>query len=403
MQRPDFSAGVFASVTETLALWLARGWQSVSAEVQTWDETDWNAAAWVAYWQGGIPRWVERLDEASVGQDYILPYLREVAAFSHERTRRMLDATQELIMGLRALGIEAIPLKGARLAPFYYQPPSLRPFGDVDVLIRPGDVQDACAWMEAHGYTFYSRSVEDVVYLRGARLNEVWHPDNVHPIELHFRLREEFGGAGLTWDLSDDAWRESTKQSYLQTEALLVSPIFLLRHLCAHTTSDIFIRRGKLQQLEDIARVARTFAVTDWQMFARSIPKSRARFVHPALVLTARYYDEVIAAEVLRELYMNLTDKLRAWVDGLTLAAASESNLESRSGIGFSLAQLLTETPSEQARAMFVSLCPPRWNLMKRYPRLAASPFYPLCYVLLNLDRAWHIARKAWERGAITV
>jgi hypothetical protein len=395
MQRPDLPAEIFASATETLALWLARGWGSVSAEVVVWDESHWHAAVWVAYWQGAIPRWVERLDEIKDLTGFgNLSGLNEVAAFSHERTRRMLNDTQELIVGLHALGIEAIPLKGARLAPFYYQPLGLRPFGDVDVLIRPNDVKRACVWMEAHGYTFYSRSEEDVVYLRGARRSEVWHPDNVHPVELHFRLREEFGGAGLAWDLSEDAWRESTRQPYLQTEARLVSPIFLLRHLCAHTSSDIFIRRGKLQQLEDLARVARTFTAADWQAFARSVPKSRARFVFPALALTARYYEDVIAADVLHALRANLTDKLRAWVDDLTLAAVSESNLASRSGIGLSLAHVLTETRGEELHALYTSLFPPRWNLMKRYPRLAASPFYPLCYALLNLDRAWHILAK---------
>jgi hypothetical protein len=86
--------------------------------------------------------------------------------------------------------------------------------------------------------------------------------------------------------------------------------------------------------------------------------------------------------------------KLRAWAAGLTLAAASESNLTSRSGLGVPLARLLAESPAETTRALSASLLPPRWNLMKRYPRLAASRFYPLCYVLINADRAWHMLSR---------
>jgi hypothetical protein len=253
-------------------------------------------------------------------------------------------------------------------------------------------VPRAATWAEAHGFTFYSRSEEDVVYLRGGRMAEVWHPDNVHPVELHFRLREEFGGAGLTWDFGDDAWRGAVRQQYLGTVANLVAPVFLLRHLCAHTTSDIFIRRGKLQQMEDIARVARTFTPADWCVFVSGTPPARARFVVPALALTARYYLESIPAAVLETLRGMLKPRLRAWVDGLALAAVSESNLDSRSGLGISLSRLIAETPAETSRALVTSLLPPRWNLMKRYPRLAASPLFPLCYVLLNADRAWQMA-----------
>lgn len=89
-----------------------------------------------------------------------------------------------------------------------------------------------------------------------------------------------------------------------------------------------------------------------------------------------------------------LKPRLRDWVDALTLAAASESNLDSRSGIGIPLATLLSERSSERWQALRTSLLPPRWNLMKRYPRLAASPFYPLCYVLLNVDRSVQVSKK---------
>jgi hypothetical protein len=52
---------------------------------------------------------------------------------------------------------------------------------------------------------------------------------------------------------------------------------------------------------------------------------------------------------------------------------------------------MLAGSRAERVRMWLRSLFPRRWNLVKRYPRLAASPFYPLCYVLIDLDRAWHL------------
>ena len=400
MDRPDLPAEIFAAVTETLALWLARGWTPVAADVSAWSAAHWRAAQWVAYWQAATPLWVEALHEANIPASQYPAGIVEVAALSRARTESMLSELQALIAGLRAKGVELAPLKGARVAPFYYQPMTLRALGDIDVLVRPADLPRASAWLEAHAYTFYSRSSEDIVYLHGTRASEAWHPDNVRPLELHFRVREEFGGAGLTWDMSDALWQSATKRPYLQTETYLIAPALLLCHLCAHTSSDMFIRRGKLQQLADIAHVAGTLTRDDWQRFMRQIPAARARFVIPALALTARYYFDLIPADVLSALREPLTPRLRAWCDGATLAAVSESNLEARDGIGLPLARLLATSHRETGRAVLRSLLPPRWNLVKRYPRLAASPFYPICYLLLNVDRGRQITRRLLRPGA---
>ena len=394
MYCPSLPQSTFDSVTETLALWVARGGAAVQADVQRWAHSDWQVALWVAYWQGAMPLWAARLDEAGPVDAEARTFVENIADLSAARTARMLDAVQEIIVGLQERGIEIAPLKGARLAPFYYQPAVLRPMGDIDLLVRRPDLDAACDWMQAHGYLFYSRSEEDVVYLRGSRLAEVWHPDNVHPVELHFRLREEFGGAGLGWEMETEAWKDAQRRPYLGVETRLLSPAFLLRHLCAHASSDLYIRRGKIQQLEDIARVARSLSADDWRDFTLGLSSSFARFLLPALSLAARYYETAIPETILEQMRSQVKPKLRAWAGGLTLAAASESNLTSRSGLGVPLARLLAESPAETTRALSASLLPPRWNLMKRYPRLAASRFYPLCYVLINADRAWHMLSR---------
>ena len=62
-------------------------------------------------------------------------------------------------------------------------------------------------------------------------------------------------------------------------------------------------------------------------------------------------------------------------------------------GLGFALARRLARTPSERLRMWLRSIFPRRWNLSKRYPRLSASPLWPICYLLLNGDRLYHVLR----------
>jgi hypothetical protein len=74
------------------------------------------------------------------------------------------------------------------VAPIYYPDPSLRPLGDVGILIHEKDIPGGQEGLERLGYTFYSRSAKDYVYIRGSRKKNVWASDNVHPVEIHFRL-----------------------------------------------------------------------------------------------------------------------------------------------------------------------------------------------------------------------
>lgn len=394
--RPALPDALITSVTEALACWLPSG--DALLAPRDWGRDEWLAAEWIAYWQNAIP-W---LHDCAAKSGMLMPdsareSLASIAALSRERTVRMLDAAVELIDALRAAGVEAVPFKGALLAPLVYADPALRPLADLDVLIPERDVAKGLAVLERLGYTYYSRSAEDFVYLRGTRRSNVWHPENVQPVELHFRIREEY--AGLAYDLTDAVWSSAEKHPYWRgSEALAPSRPVLLHHLCAHMTSDLLIQRGKLMEIGDLQIVASRMTQEDWNSFLSAAPSHGVRFVYPALAVTDRYAPGAVPKAVLSALATHLAPALREWCTRVTLAEASESNPRSRSGIGLGMARMLTGSRAERARMWLRSLFPRRWNLVKRYPRLAVSPFYPLCYVLINLDRAWHILKMRLVR-----
>ena len=61
-------------------------------------------------------------------------------------------AARELAAALAARGREALFLKGYVLASEYYPSPELRPFGDLDVLVRPEGIKEAEEVLHALGY-----------------------------------------------------------------------------------------------------------------------------------------------------------------------------------------------------------------------------------------------------------
>ena len=68
-----------------------------------------------------------------------------------EQVLRLEQAALAASEVLEAAGVRHLLLKGAALATAVYADPSLRPFGDVDLLLEPGRFGDAIAALRAAG------------------------------------------------------------------------------------------------------------------------------------------------------------------------------------------------------------------------------------------------------------
>jgi len=220
----------------------------------------------------------------------------------------------------------------------------------------------------------------------------------VQPVELHYHVREEY--AGLAYNVAPLLWESAQMGTLWQDhQAPLPTHEALLQHVCAHATSDMLIQRGKLMQLLDIKVVAQRMSDEAWQRFLHDAQANHARFIYPALALAKRYALAPVPPQVLDTLQSQCPAALGAWVERSTMADVSESNPRLRDGIGLELAALLADSPAEKGRMWARSLFPRRRNLTKRYPRLSDSVAWPLCYVILNIDRLYHVIRKATKRS----
>ena len=395
--RPDLPDEQLATVTNTLAHWLPASGGDTA--VSSWTLAEWEAAEWVVYWQNSLPWLVARCQQAGIEvPEPVNGRLQTISTASRERTRLMLAACTEIVAAFRQVGIEVMLLKGAALSALYYPDPLLRTLADLDLLIKPKDLaasQDIM--LNQLGYRYYSRSAEDEVYLRGERKQNIWAPDNVHPVEIHFALREEYAGIGF--ELAEIMWQESGERPYWQeTTARIPHLPSLLLHVCAHTSSDWLIQRGRLMHIDDIGKLCAHMQPSDWQKLSQLVTPRTARFIYPALAFVGKYTPLAIPDSVIKSLREECPAALLTWLAQAELADVSESNATSRSGLGLQIAQRLSRSKADRLRFWLRSIFPRRYNLAKRYPKLVETAVWPLAYLLINLDRFGHLTKKIWAK-----
>ncbi|MBK8901510.1 MAG: nucleotidyltransferase family protein [Anaerolineaceae bacterium] len=394
--RPNLPQENLARVTNTLARWLPGSVDDTA--VSHWTTAEWEAAEWVVYWQNALPWLAVRVYEAGITlPEEVNGRLQTLNTASRARSRCMLDACTEIMAAFRQAGIQTVLLKGAVLAPFLYPDPLQRPLADLDLLIHPQDMAASREIMlKQLGFHYYSRSAEDEVYLRGERQANIWAPDNVQPVEIHFALREEYAGIG--YELAEVMWAESEERPYWQgTTARIPNPAALLLHVCAHTTSDWLIQRGRLMHINDIRQLCAYMQPADWQKFGQLMRPSSARFIYPALAFVGKYTPLAIPGDMLYSLRENCPPALLDWLAQTELADTSEANPTNRSGLGLEIARRLARSRLDVARFWLRSVFPRRYNLAKRYPKLVETPFWPLGYLLINLDRVQHMVGKFYR------
>jgi hypothetical protein len=171
----------------------------------------------------------------------------------------------------------------------------------------------------------------------------------------------------------------------------------LLLHVCAHTTSDLLIQRGRLMHIDDIGKLCARMQPEDWHTFGRLVQPGTARFIYPALAFVGKYTSLPVPESITNALRANCPSALLTWLEQTELADASESNPTNRSGLGLEIAQRLSRSRLDMFRFWLHSFFPRRFNLAKRYPRLIETPIWPLAYILINFDRVKHLLLKSFS------
>lgn len=322
-------------VTERLARELA----SPSQSAPDWSESEWTIARAVAALHGISPLLSRSL--AWQGPSTWTAFLDEQRAHTRARHWRIQKLLLSIDQEARETGVAATALKGAALHQLGLYEAGDRPMADVDLLVRPADVERTAALLASLGFrqsaeTWKEREFMPVDDAVAAQMGE--HTANSLKIELHERICEKLP-LYLT-DVSESIFPPSPTAGLNDYP----SNASLMRHLLLHAAGSMAFQALRILQLHDIARLAGRMSDADWREMTRSSPPhARMWWAYPPLELTSRYYEAVIPERVLEALKDDCRFVLRAWGAKKSLVDVSLSYLWVKAFPGIEWSQSLGE------------------------------------------------------------
>ena len=262
----------------------------------------------------------------------------------------------ELLVACSESHIDLLVLKGPALAETVYPRPSLRLFGDLDVLVRASEISPARALLESLGYTPEPRQWEDLVQGRYCQTNFFKHPERgAVVVELHTELINNPFFFGVV-RLDAGVWERAEAACLAGEAARVLGPEDQVLHLCLHLACHY---GAAPRSLRDIDQVCRARAL-DWPLLVDITRRSRASAAcFAGLFACADLLGTPVPASALDALAPRFG---RGLLERLTIARAADIGQERTEWLRFPLLWLLLETSGARWNALRHVFVPsPRW------------------------------------------
>lgn len=241
------------------------------------------------------------------------------------RANRIQTAMRGLVGELNARGVTPGVIKGFHTARAYFPEPGTRPFFDVDLIVRPGEIAVVREVMRAQGFREgdghsrpYKRTWDAPDNDGRIRSYDYWHAGNDWNVEVYdavsfdylngqgTRLRE-LATLEMTWHSPDGVCRVAAEP---QVIALLA----------VHASGELYSSRLlRLVEMVFVIRADAERGSLDWRGVADFLDATRAtRFAYPALRLVDQLVPGVVDASLLRASEVASTNRTRRVVAGFT-------------------------------------------------------------------------------------
>lgn len=213
-------------------------------------------------------------ESSEAGDTNVVTYMRAVAA-----ARVLSDL-------LRINSVRHLIIKGPVLVDRLYSDPRLRPFGDLDVLIAPGQFQCAVDVLDGGGFELIDKNWELLIAEGRSQLH--FRSQRGIVVDLHWHLLNRASvRAGFNIDTASLLSR-SRVFDLAGSEVAILSAEDQLLHLCVHA---VLSPEEKELRYRDIALATRLDS-PDWELFAQRATEWRARqSVGLALLRSERMFD----------------------------------------------------------------------------------------------------------------
>lgn len=220
--------------------------------------------------------------------------LRARAETSAKRVLMQQAAFRELAGRVAPLGVSLIALKGLHLATAVYRSPVLREMNDIDVMVRPEQVESVSEVVRALGYTALSE-VPVAIALKAAHHVPRFLRGEVE-LEVHWRLARTGESPTVEPNL---LWSNACPLP-LAPNAMCLAPEDLLVHVCVHAAAAHHFEQG-IRPLCDVLAMVNVWRGTlDWDgVVARAHAWHCDRSVALVLTLAQSKLCAPVPAEVL--------------------------------------------------------------------------------------------------------
>jgi hypothetical protein len=345
---------------------------------ETLAPADWDRLITLAHRHNVAPLLYARLNKRGVtAPPEITERLHHVYLASATRNVRLFRAVANILNALRSANIPVIPLKGACLAEAVYDNIALRPMGDVDLLVRPGDLAQALEVLRGLGYVashpFDMESVRQVAH----HMPQLSKPGEV-TIELHWTIVNPCRNIRFDDRDLEGVWSRAMPVKIGGVDALMLSPMDLLWHLCLHASVQHRFDGIGLRDFWDMALVIRRYAdEIDWEQFARRVNQwGMANGVYFALKLAEEWTGVAVPEATMRSLMPAAPDEAaiawarhKVWNETAPAVKTSVARMQGTARLADKLATLRDMIfPSRVAMAREYHEPADSWRILLYYP-----------------------------------
>ncbi|HKE96561.1 MAG TPA: nucleotidyltransferase family protein [Povalibacter sp.] len=339
-----------------------------------WSDFEWRIAMAVATMHGISGLLADTLSWA--GPEYWQAFLtgqKHQAVLREQHVHALLN-TIDALAGTK--GIALVALKGATLIRQNLYAPGQRPMGDIDLLVRHGDVPACAELLQQAGYRSAFANRRHTVFAPAANSTPVdfgEHVDNPLKVEVHEVIAERLPCSAV--DITDQTWPVAAVPGLHSYSSNATA----LRHLLLHAAGNMRARAARLIQFHDIALLTRRMSRSDWEELLPDQATTQASWwMLPPLRLTARYYGAAIPLTVIASVEPFCPRALRRAAGRHQLADISWSQIRIPAFPGIEWSRSITET----LQFMKSRIWPGRRTLQElrvgvdQMPQLSRIPWY---------------------------
>ena len=246
---------------------------------------------------------LSKIDNGKDVPEEVMAKLRKIYYESVARNRFLYDELSKVLKAFKDAGIDVIVLKGAFLAETIYKNISLRPMGDIDLLIKKEDLHKV------------KKELSQLMYhapIYPTKWHEQWQ--NEWAEEIHFTNQDKNIMIDVHWDIQPPStpfqidinkfWENAQPVKIAGVETLMFAPEDLLQNLCLHLDKELNKGISLLRWYCDIAEVIRHYEEKiNWKYLVQSSKNyGIEKPIYQGLYLVNKYLWAFVPIEVLNDL-----------------------------------------------------------------------------------------------------